>query len=59
MNIDKLLKEQTKQAKITAQEDGKEFGECESCRFETVLVAEVGLCGPCCFGGAETINGNW
>lgn len=43
----------------TAKEPGKTFGECESCGTKTVLVAEVGLCGPCCFGEADTINGNW
>lgn len=45
--------------KETAKEDGKIFGECESCGMHTVLVKEVGLCGPCCFGEADTINGNW
>lgn len=42
-----------------AKEDGKMFGKCEGCGMETVLVEEVGLCGPCCFGEAETLNGNW
>lgn len=59
MDTDKLEAEQTKIAKEIAKEEGKCFGECESCGFETVLVAEVGLCGPCCFGEADTINGNW
>lgn len=45
--------------KETAKEDGKIFGECESCGSKTVLVEEVGLCGPCCFGESETANGNW
>lgn len=44
---------------IAAQDDTKSFGECDSCGFETVLVKDVGLCGPCCFGEADTINGNW
>lgn len=39
--------------------EGKVWGECASCGYETVLVEEVGLCGPCCFGDAETLNGNW
>ncbi len=43
----------------TAKEPGKCFGECESCGTKTVLVEAVGLCGPCCFGEADTINGNW
>ncbi|MES2409541.1 MAG: hypothetical protein V4509_04575 [Patescibacteria group bacterium] len=45
--------------KKRAKEKGKIWGECESCSDETVLVEEVGLCGPCCFGEAETYNGNW
>ncbi len=42
-----------------AKEPGKIYGECESCGMKTVLVKEVSLCGPCCFGEADTINGNW
>lgn len=42
-----------------AKEKGKCYGECESCGEKTVLVKEVGLCGPCCFGEADTIMGNW
>ena len=42
-----------------SKEEGKMFGECESCGQETCLVEEVGLCGPCCFGESETANGNW
>lgn len=45
--------------KKRAKEKGKMWGECESCETKTVLVKEVGLCGPCCFGEAETYNGNW
>lgn len=56
----KTLEQQLRENdKIIAKEDGKIFGECESCEQETVLVEEVGLCGPCCFGEADTINGNW
>lgn len=39
--------------------DDKEWGICMSCGFETFLVEDLGLCGPCCWGEAETINGNW
>jgi len=42
-----------------AKEKGKMWGKCESCGEKTVLVEEVGLCGPCCFGEAETYNGNF
>lgn len=59
MNIKKLKKEQEKMCREIAKEPGKMFGSCDSCEQETVLVEEVGLCGPCCFGEAETMNGNW
>lgn len=60
MNIKKLEEIQKKNdIKIASEDEDKEFGECKSCGFETVLVAEIGLCGPCCFGEADTINGNW
>lgn len=42
-----------------SKEEGKSYGVCESCEQKTVLVKEVGLCGPCCFGEADTANGNW
>lgn len=58
-DVKRLENEQRTMNIETAKEDGKVFGECESCGMETVLVEEVGLCGPCCFGEADTINGNW
>lgn len=36
-----------------------QWGTCDSCENEDVLVPEVGLCGPCCFGEAATAGGNW
>jgi len=42
-----------------SKEKGKCLGKCESCGMETVLVEDVMLCGPCCFGEAKTIMGNW
>lgn len=54
-----LEKEIRAVGKEKAKEKGKRWGSCESCEDETVLVAEVGLCGPCCFGEAETYNGNF
>ena len=59
MNIKTLEKQMRANDKKTAKEPGKCFGECESCGMETVLVEPVDLCGPCCFGEADTINGNW
>ena len=54
-----IEKEMYSVGKKKAKEEGKVWGECESCNEKTVLVQEVGLCGPCCFGEAETYNGNW
>lgn len=44
---------------LIAKEPGKIFDKCQSCGQKTVLVEDVMLCGPCCFGEAETTNGNW
>lgn len=51
----------TAEAKKNAKKKGKDatWGECESCGSMECLVAEVGLCGPCCFGEADTAFGNW
>jgi len=59
MSVEELRKEYENTAKNNAKQDGKIMGECESCDDYTCLVEEVGLCGPCCFGEADTINGNW
>ena len=60
MNDIKKLEKELRQRDIeTSKDDGKCFGKCDSCGMKTVLVKEVGLCGPCCFGEAATINGNW
>ena len=48
-----------KARKIANRDPHKKWGECESCELETVLVREVGLCGPCCFGDSDTAYGNW
>ncbi len=31
---------------------------CMNCE-DTPTVGQTGLCGPCCFGEADTVNGNW
>lgn len=54
-----LEKEILEHDKEVGKEKGKAFGFCESCGMETVLVEEVGLCGPCCWGEADRSNGNW
>lgn len=33
-------------------------GECEACGAKPT-VSITGLCGPCSFGEADTLNGNW
>ena len=42
-----------------SKEKGKSYGKCDSCDNKTVLVSKVNLCGPCCFGEADTANGEW
>lgn len=32
--------------------------ECENCG-QKPTVGDMGLCGPCCFGEADTAGGNW
>ncbi len=56
----KQIEKELKTIDIEAsKEKGKCFGECASCGYETTLVKDVSLCGPCCFGEAATVNGNW
>ena len=31
---------------------------CENCGA-TPVVGDLNLCGPCCFGEADTMGGNW
>jgi hypothetical protein len=45
--------------KVRSQEKGKYYGECIACEQETVLLKETEMCGPCTFGEAETLYGNW
>jgi len=33
-------------------------GKCELCG-DGPTVGDTGLCGPCCFGEADTAGGNW
>jgi hypothetical protein len=59
MTPEELAREYDETARVNAKDEGKCMGECESCGQLTCLVEEVGLCGPCCFGEADTLNGNW
>lgn len=45
--------------KEVASASSGQWGTCDSCENEDVIVPEVGLCGPCCFGEAATAGGNW
>ena len=47
------------ESKKNAKKKNRMFGECESCGQMECLVAEVGLCGPCCFGESATAFGRW
>jgi len=52
-------KEQREAFLINAKEGDKDWDtECEVCEGKPT-VHPTGLCGPCCFGEAATINGNW
>jgi len=33
-------------------------GQCDVCE-QSPIVPATGLCGPCSFGEAETVHGNW
>ena len=59
LSIEKQLEVLEVIDKMRAKEKGKCYGECESCGQKTCLVKDVMLCGPCCFGEADTLNGNW
>ena len=59
INTKKLTEEIDSLEKERAKEDGKIIGTRESCGMHTVLVEDLGLCGPCCFGEADTAMGNW
>ena len=58
-SIDQIDQEMTKLAKQRSKEKGKMWGRCESCEQLTCLQADVGLCGPCCWGESDTAYGNW
>lgn len=57
--ISKLTHEIKRIEKKRAKEKGKILGTCDCCSSDTVLVEETGMCGPCTFGEADTLNGNW
>ena len=58
-SIDQIDKEMNALAKKRSKEKGKMWGHCESCNMLTCLQADVGLCGPCCWGESSTAYGNW
>lgn len=55
----KELRRLQDQARASWEDGAKDWErECTCCEsLPTVHPTE--LCGPCCFGSAETINGNW
>ena len=46
----------TEEEKLATEPDWTE--ECTVCEA-TPIVPVTGLCGPCTFGEAETVGGNW
>ncbi len=53
----KVCRAKKREEKKTEPKD-KEWGNCESCGNWQPLT-EAGMCGPCTFGEADTIDGNW
>lgn len=61
--MEKKSKTQKKKNKTTTKESEHAFrknweAECMCCE-QTPTVGDTDLCGPCCFGEAETLGGNW
>ncbi len=55
----RIKKKQERQAAEDADPARKNWSyACDNCEG-TPTVGDTGLCGPCCWGEAETINGNW
>lgn len=59
MTVKELEAQHRATALKNSKQKGKRFGVCDSCKQETCLVADIGMCGPCCFGESATIDGNW
>lgn len=59
--LEKILPLQLRQRELERVFVGKNkcMGTCECCDQYTVLVKDIGMCGPCTFGESETLNGNW
>lgn len=55
--IDALKLERTKQREANQQSKNYKVACCVCGQKPTVR--DTGLCGPCCFGEADTIGGNW
>jgi len=52
-----------REANFDVEDDEQEMkpdwnGKCEVCGASPVVPA-TGMCGPCTFGEADTVNGNW
>lgn len=37
----------------------RDWGDCEVCGQNLPIVPETGMCGPCTFGEASTLLGDW
>ncbi len=54
-----MERRKNRQAKAQLREGDKDWDtSCSNCEGKPT-VHPTELCGPCCFGEAETINGNW
>lgn len=56
IRVEKAADSVPKEARRAGEPDWT--GKCDNCG-ESPIVPETGLCGPCTFGEAETVGGNW
>lgn len=55
----RIKKRQEREAEELSDPQRKNWNwKCQNCE-SVPTVGDTGLCGPCCFGEASTINGNW
>lgn len=57
-NSEEAANRRVRQAQDRGDTEPNWKGKCEVCGASPI-VPLTGMCGPCTFGEAETINGNW
>lgn len=56
--LEEKMKKETKKAERDPETEPDWTGTCENCG-QSPIVPLTGMCGPCTFGEADTIGGNW